>query len=61
MITSITYNIKEFYHVHPKIDIDWSKDKKTIESKLSSLVEGIWVYNTKKKMVTHTFSTHFNM
>ena len=63
MITSVTYSMEEFYHVYPKIDknnIDWTKDKRTIESKLSSLIEGIWVYTPKRKMVTHTFSTHFN-
>jgi hypothetical protein len=62
MITSVTYNIEEFYHVYSNIDknnIDWSKDKKTVELKLSSLIEGIWIYAPKRKMITHTFSTYF--
>jgi hypothetical protein len=61
MITSVTYSTEEFYHVYPKIDIDWSRDEKIIESKLSSLLEGSWIYNPKRKMVTHTFSTYFNI
>ncbi len=63
MITSITYNIEELFHVYSHINelksIDWLKDKKIVELKLSSLLEGIWVYTPKRKMITHTFSTYF--